>query len=440
MLSLALRRAAASPSLVRFASSAPKFEVQSDKTENGVTVASYNQQSPVSTVSIAVAAGSRFEGQGNQGAAHVLRAQAYQTSANRSGLYTTRASESIGARLGATNTRELIIYTGDFVKAELPAVLELLTETVAQPSLLEWELEDSRSRISLESTQAKADPQAATLDQLHSVAFHRGLGRPLTCPLDRVGSITVDTLKSYRAETFTGARIAVVGAGVDHAQLVSGASSLNSLDAGSAIKTSSSFFSGEARTATNSPFTHFALGFPGVSQSSSDRVTAHVLANLLGHGPSIKYASPSASSTIGANLTGSLKGAFALDAFHAAYSDAGLLGVFLTVEGSESQKAFEGVASAIKKVAAGEFTAADVARAKGQTRFQMLLESRNDRLDDIASQLVFTKAYKAPEDWISDVDSVDEAAVKKFAQAALSKQPAFSAFGDLEALPFLSDF
>lgn len=81
---------------------------------------------------------------------------------------------------------------------------------------------------------------------LHNAAFRTGLGNSLFIPKTQIGKISSETLQHYVNSTFLSGRAAVVGLGVNHAELVQYAQALEILN-GEGTTPSSPYKGGELR-------------------------------------------------------------------------------------------------------------------------------------------------------------------------------------------------
>lgn len=81
---------------------------------------------------------------------------------------------------------------------------------------------------------------------LHKAAYRRGLGNSLYIPKHQLGKISSETLQHYVACNFTAGRTAVIGLGVNHAQLSNYAQNLQ-LDSKDTKPEASPYKGGEIR-------------------------------------------------------------------------------------------------------------------------------------------------------------------------------------------------
>ena len=78
---------------------------------NGLTVASVDNGSPLATVAVVVKAGSRYETYSQLGSAHAMKVIAGASGKNHSGFAIIRNLQQIGSNLDVSYNRETITYS-----------------------------------------------------------------------------------------------------------------------------------------------------------------------------------------------------------------------------------------------------------------------------------------------------------------------------------------
>ena len=238
-----------------------------------------------------------------------------------------------------------------------------------------YELDEDVVRV-MRGAQRKilASPMNLALNSVHGTAFHRGLGSPLypvsSTPFTKY--LDSDSIANYAQSAYAKPNIAVVANGADHDEFAKWVGDFFTETPGGAKieSTPSKYYGGEERIAHGSS-NAMVLGFPGSSSftsGSSYKPEISILAALLGGESSIKWSSGF-----------SLLSKAAADVSHthvatrnAAYSDAGLLYVALNGSAGQVAKAARNVVGALKKVAAGEVSSENIAKATALAKFNAL--------------------------------------------------------------------
>jgi ubiquinol-cytochrome c reductase core subunit 2 len=174
-----------------------------------------------------------------------------------------------------------------------------------------------------------ATPQVRVNEELHRVAFRKGLGQASIASNEALNGLKRSDLADFVQNHFTKDRIAVVATGVNHDELVELVET--SFD-GIELKGSSEkppmtkYYGGESRIDAGPNSTAlFSVAFEGSSTNPSDYYTSLVLAELLNSSTGVKYSCSSKIGTESTTVTG----------FSTSYSDSGLVG--FTVKGLNSE-------------------------------------------------------------------------------------------------------
>ncbi|CAG0913605.1 unnamed protein product [Notodromas monacha] len=419
------------------AASAPQIsrEVKSSTTPSGVIVASTECLSPISRVSIAIRAGSRYEKPKSVGASHMCRIIAGLGSKSASQISIVRNLNQIGASLTCTGSREYLIYDVSCVKDYLPTAMKYLSEASVNPGLKPWELSDNLPRLRVELASACYSNEVAVLELLHKAAYRgQGLGNSIYAPAHNISHLCPNTMAQFLEETFTTKRAAVVGVGVDHALLEDFASALP-LAGGDGVASSGKYGGGEVRIESGGSSTSVAVAYEGAGWNDPKKaITAAVLQQALGTGPHVLHGDGAAP------LQQAVKGvtdAYAVTGLNASYSDSGLIGLVLSTGAGDAGKALKAALSALK----GSISDADVKRGKNQ--LSSTIWAMNDSpagFTELTGEIsIVTKKVHAASDLQSLIDSVTTSDVNNLLKKATSGKASMGAVGNLTNVPFLDE-
>ncbi|KAG9092006.1 ubiquinol-cytochrome c reductase core subunit 1 [Ceratobasidium sp. 370] len=396
----------------------------------GLKVAAVDNGQPISAVTVLVKAGSRYEPQ--QGAAHLLKNFAFklltiQATGQRSALRTAREAELYGGVLSSTLTREHLAITAEFLRGEEPYFVELLSSVLTSPQFLPHELTESVLPNAIaESTAALSDPATHALELAHALAFRSsGLGSSLfaTHPSPK----SLDAVKALAASAFTKGNVAVIGTGVDPAQLSQLVEKhLASLPSGAAAPGGSSqYFGGETRADAHGAGQAVFVGF-GAPGAAPELAALHAHLDTT---PALKWAAGSSP------LTGT--GAVPV---YVPYSDAALFGVLVRAgTAAEASEGVKAAVSALKKVAAG-LGADEAKRAVAKAKFAAAagLEGREGLVAAVAPQV-----FGAPKADLASVhaalDKVSASSVAQTLSSIIKAKPTYVAVGDIHGLPYVDE-
>lgn len=224
-----------------------------------------------------------------------------------------------------------------------------------------------------------SSPENIAFDAAHGVAFHRGLGAPITpsesSPYEKY--LSGDALAQFAQDAYSKSNVGLVSTGPNSADvskwvgqffkdLPTGASSSQyKVQPSQASK----YFGGEQRIASKNGSATI-IAFPGSSAfgTAGFKAEASVLAALLGGESSIKW-------TPGFSLLSQATKGFSqlnVSTKNNAYSDAGLFTVSLTGQANQIAAASKNVVDALKKAAAGEVASEDIKKAIALAKFRAL--------------------------------------------------------------------
>ncbi|RZC36189.1 cytochrome b-c1 complex subunit 2, mitochondrial, partial [Asbolus verrucosus] len=382
-----------------------EYEIKNTTLPNNLVVASANNESPISRISIVVRAGSRNETPDNAGVTHTLRICAGLSTKNSTQFAITRNIQQVGASLTCSSDREVVAYTLEGTKQAIEKTLPFLTEVATQQVFRPWEVAENVPRQRLEL--ALRSPQLRAIDLLHKAAFRRGLGNSLYSAKYQLGNISSETLQHYVASNFTTGRTAVVGLGVDHSQLVNYAQGL-SLETGEGSTTPSPYIGGEIRSDKGGNLAFVAIGGAGGAlKDTKERLAFAVLQRALGIGPQVKWGTTDngvLSKAVGGDVQ------YAISAVNASYSDAGLFGTLIAAPSASAGKIVEAVVKVLK---GGALSDADVNRGKNQLKTSVLLdsESGSNIIGCIGSQAALVGSAQSGSQIAAAIDSVSTADV-----------------------------
>ncbi|PMB67480.1 Cytochrome b-c1 complex subunit 2, mitochondrial [Beauveria bassiana] len=431
------------------AASAGAFEATD---ANGLKVASRETHGPTTKLAIVAKAGTRYQPLPGltcvalSAVPSLMRilTESQKNTQKRSGLRIYRESELLGGQLTASHTREALVVGASFLKDNLPYFAELLAEVVTQTKYTTHEFHEDVERV-LHLRQAinSSNVPAIALDNAHAVAFHTGLGAPLT-PYSAVPAqkyLNEEHVASYADAVYTKPNIAIVAEGANTQTLSRWVSQFfkdvpASSQSGQSLKAEATkYFGGEQRIA-NPAGNSMVVAFPG-SDINASKPEIAVLASLLGNQPSIKWSpgfsllSKAAAATPGLSASAS----------SLAYSDAGLLAIQLTGAAASVRKGAEDAVKALKAIAQGSVSKDDVSKAVANAKFDALDKAQlRDSSILLAGNGIISNGK--PLDIASigqSFDAVNVDKLKTVAKTLLDGKATVSTVGDLFVLPYAEE-
>lgn len=403
--------------------------------KNGLTVASIETHSPITTLGVLVKCGARNETYENSGVSHALRIAAGLATKKTSAFGLTRNLQQAGGSLTCLQGREHTLYAVQTTRDQTDIAVELLLDAVGNQAFKPWEVSrNAAPRMKLEL--AQKSPATEAMELLHQASFRSGLGNSLYSSSNRVGSHGPAVLQQFVSKHFTANRAVLLGLGVGHTALTK-YSELLQLDSGSGPgAVASKFHAGaELRHETGGGVATVALATNCAGAVSvADCVAAMLLQRVLGMGSHVKWSN--GQGKLAAAAAAATEGNHSVAALCQTYSDAGLLGAMIVCEAEAAGKVVGAVAAAIRSV---NVTDEDVAAAKKNMTADVysMLESPLCVAENIGSQVLLSgdvmPADKVPE-LIAGISTADvRAAAKKLSSASFS----MGAVGNLSTVPHL---
>ncbi|GAA5852695.1 hypothetical protein JCM8547_002592 [Rhodosporidiobolus lusitaniae] len=458
MLSAALRRFPLLPRATRsLASLSSREPVGPDPNlkvtilQNGIRVASDPTPGHFVAAGVYVDAGSRYESDRTRGAAHMTDRLAFKSTANRTADQITTEIEQLGGQFISSSSRETILYQATTYTESLPSVLDILSDTVLNPSITVEEVDIQRDAALWEVGEIKTKPEMILPELLHETAFQGNtLGNPLLCPEARLETMSPDVLKEFRKMWYRPERLVVAAAGVEHEHLVelaerhfghvkpsspllsaSSSSHSPSTSSTSSSPSSSAPFSTSASSPasvlSSSPsssslspdsyeylaiaparytggtllldapdleFTHVYVGFEALPIHDEDIYALATLQVLLGGGGSFSAGGPGKGmySKLYTSVLNQFHAVDFCSSFHHCYLDSGLFGISISVHPSFLGRTADLIAQQLDSVTRpmpGGIGEPELRRARNQLKssLAMALESRMVQVEDLGRQV-----------------------------------------------------
>ncbi|XP_015253647.1 cytochrome b-c1 complex subunit 2, mitochondrial isoform X2 [Cyprinodon tularosa] len=416
-------------------------DVQVSKLPSGLVIASLENYSPASKISVFVKAGCRYETPDNQGVTHFLRLASNLTTKGASAFKICRGIEAVGGSLSVTSSRENMMYTVDCLRDDFDTVMEFLINVTTAPEFRPWEVSELTPRVKLDKAHASQNPQIGVVEGLHGAAYKNALCNSLYCPDHMVDNIQSEHLHQFVQNNFTSARMALVGLGVDHSVLKQvGEQFLNIRGGAGATGAKAQYRGGEFRHQSLDSLVHSAVVSQSAPAGTSEALAFSVLQHLLGAGPHVKRGS-SVSSKLIQGVAKATTDPFDVSAFNASYSDCGLFGIYTISQTAAAGDVIKAALAQVKSVADGGITAAELTRAKAQLRgqFLMSLETWEGLLEAMGSQALADGTYHSPEEISKNIDNVSLTDVANAAKKFVTGKKTMASSGNLIKTPFVDE-
>jgi predicted Zn-dependent peptidase len=376
-------------------------------------------------VGLFVAAGSRHEREEEHGLSHLLEHMAFKGTGARSAREIAEAIENVGGDLNAETGVEQTGYFAHVLKEDVGLALDLLAEIYCDSRFDRDELEREKSVVIQEIGAVEDTPDDLVFDHLSAAAWAgQAIGRPILGTRETVGGFDRGAIEAYlRRHYRAGATVVAAAGAVDHDEVVERAEkALRGLGAEVASPPAAARYTGgEIFTKKGLEQTHIVIGFSGRAIGEEGHDAAQVFATAIGGGMS---------SPLFQEVREKRGLAYAVNAFHWSFADAGLFGLYA---GCAASKAGELMAAALDTLAEGalRLDEAAVERAKAQMKVATLsvLEQPGARAQQLARQLFAYGRVLDLEESIARIERIDAAAVRRTGAAMLATAPTVAAIG-----------
>lgn len=350
--------------------------------------------------------------------------------------------------MSAQNGREDIVYRSESLRDAVPQVWALISNSVLQSRLHEWDLAPKKDAVKLDLAQYADSPEQILSEALHQAAYAgKGLGRSLVCPPHNLNAITVDTVAEFMNTYFRPERMTLVGTNVNHDDLHHLSEHLFGnlqVEQAAITNTPSRYVGGNAqlgerRSGSNGIKTHSILAFEGVSQSDKQYYALQVLANYLGNATQASIYKPTVTgknSVLFQQVLGKVDALYDARAFSISYSDSGLFGVYLTSqEAGQMGKGLNLVLAALKQLV-GSSQSINASALEGAKRRTLLNLAANLETSVGLNEFVAkSKGQVSPQQASASIMSVTLENVRQAAENLIKSKPTLVSYGDLESVP-----
>ncbi|KZL18766.1 Protease 3 precursor [Pseudovibrio axinellae] len=401
--------------------------VKLTKLDNGLTVVT-DQMEYLKTTALGVwvKAGSRSEGEHENGITHLLEHMAFKGTTKRNAREIAEEIEAVGGEMNASTSVEHTNYYVRTLADDVPLGLDILSD-ILQDSIIDAdELAREKHVILQEIGAAQDTPDDQIFDILLETAWPKQpLGRPILGTPETVNSFSADAIREYVARKYTASDMVLAAAGaVDHEHLVELAnSSFSKLSADAPdLDNTASYVGGEGSIERDLQELQIILGFEGLPYQHEDYYAVQVLASILGGGMS---------SRLFQEVREKRGLCYSVYAFHWAFADTGFFGVHAATGPNDAAELTDVLVEQLKEIAKG-VTEQEVSRAKAQLRAGLLmaLESPAARAGQIARQVMIHGHPVALEELERRLNAVSADRLKKLSATLFtSDNPTFVKVG-----------
>lgn len=396
---------------------------------NGLRIVS-ERMNHASTVSLGVwiSAGSRDEAPDQHGLAHLLEHMAFKGTARRTARQIAEEIEAVGGDINAATSIEYTCYTARTLEEDLPLAVDILADILMNSSFADDELAREKGVILQEIAAVEDTPDDLVYDMFMARVFaDQPLGRPILGTPDTVSAFDASAIRAYLSAHYTAGRMVIAAAGaVDHATLVDLVSSAFADLPGAprndrAAAPPTHYTGGETRRVARTDQSHLVIGFRGQPFTGAAHYPLQVLATVMGGGLSSRLFQE----------VREMRGlAYAIDAFHWAFTDTGVFAIGAGTSPKDIPELVRVCMNCLRD-AGQTISEVEVARARAQMKVGLLgaLEVPGGRVEQLARQVLTFGRVIPRIEIASRIDGVTAEAVRIEAISLLASPPTLAMVG-----------
>lgn len=369
----------------------------------------------VRSVSIGVwlTRGSRHEPEPQSGIAHFVEHMLFKGTANRSAEDIAQEIDSIGGQLDAFTAKEYASYYIKVLDEHLPMAVDLLSDIVMRPRLLDEDIEKEK-KVILEEIKMVEDTPDDLVHELFTQHFWEGhaLGRPILGSKETVESFTAAILRDYFGTTYVAPNLIVSAAGnVEHAQvrdLVSRAFASLPTTGRAYADTIPQVVPQVLVRTKELEQSHVCLGTNSYPQNHPDRYVGYIMNTVLGG---------SMSSRLFQNVREKRGLAYAVFSGLSAYRDAGNLTIYAGCANEAVPQVVDLCVDELKVMKQTAVPEPELRRAKDHLKGSLMLSLENtaSRMSHLARQEIYFQRHFGLDETLAGVERVSAADVQRVA-------------------------
>uniref|UniRef100_I2Q746 Putative Zn-dependent peptidase n=1 Tax=Desulfovibrio sp. U5L TaxID=596152 RepID=I2Q746_9BACT len=374
----------------------------------------------VKTASLGVwiEAGSRHEGPGQEGMAHLWEHMAFKGTTHRDALAIAKELDILGGLANAFTSREATCFHIRVMDAHFARAFDIISDIALNPILDPEELGREQAVILQEISMVEETPEDKVHEDFWAAAWENpAIAHPITGSPESVTAATPKTLLDWRRTHYRPDAIVLVAAGaVSHEALLALAeATFGRLPAAPAPAKAPAGPYTPPRLAVRreSEQNHVILAFPSVANTSPDRFAHTILATLLGGNMSSRlFQEVREKRGLAYSIYASLNG----------LSDTGLFEIQAAVEPDRTEELLAVVRAELAAVAGGAVTAEELDHTREHLKGLLYLgaESTENRMMRLARNILLFDRHIPIEETAAELDKVTLADLAAIARAAFT--------------------
>ena len=310
-------------------------------------------------LTVAVRGGAKWETEATSGWSHCLEHLVFKGAGDMGAREIVERIEAEGGSLNASTGYERTSFEVRALHGSLPLAMQVVSDLVFRPTLDPAEIEREKDVVAQEIAEAFDTPDDHVFEMAQTRAFEgQPLGRPILGSVASLKPITRAAIGDWRARLYSPDRMVVAVSGaVDETELLALAERWFGTEASTPAEAPPvpRFTGGEVTLTRRIEQANVVFQLPAPSARDPSYAATRLMTEILGGGMASRLFQ-SAREERGL--------AYAIDAYHEPYEDAGLLGIYAGAAADRAVELAQVCAAELRALAETGPTAAELSRAK----------------------------------------------------------------------------
>lgn len=434
-------------------------ETISSKLSNGMTVASQELSSLITSIGFIIGTGSSHENQDIHspdttiGATHALELTAFGSTHKRDREQIQTEIEKLGGMLQCVGNRESLLYVVDVLRENVDNAIDILADTILNPT---YSFEDQEKYQQVMHLQQQDLPTPIlSREATQIVAYQGSLGNFHYVPTDKIQYVTNDVINRYRSKYFVSENCCISGVGIEHDHLLrlvqdkfSNIPSIGSQNMSELLKKrqASKYTGGMMlnEREVKEEFIRVTIGFEVGGWHDKDFVATCVLQQLLGGGSSFSSGGPGKGmyTRLYTDVLNQNSWIESCESFMLIHKESGVFGIDGSCTPEYASYLIRAMLDQLVRITIEHVSDIELERAKNMLRSMMMmqLESRIVMCEDIARQFSAYGYRELPHEVTKKIEAISKDDLKRIASKILSSHPSIGGVGvDLSHIPPYND-
>lgn len=374
--------------------------------KNGIRLIHLPSTSSVAHCGVVINTGTRDELPNEHGMAHLLEHMAFKGTENRKAFHIIGRIEDVGGEIDAYTTKELTCFYTSFLNRHYKRTFELLADITFNAVYPERELEKEKNVVLEEIQMYNDSPSELIFDDFEEALFsHHPIGRNILGTPESVKAINREDIRNFRSRMYNTDQMVICSVGnIKPEQLVKWGeyyfeSQPESIREVQRIAVGGSkLFNTTVDKDTNQA--HCITGIEAYHHAHEKRYTLRLIANML--------AGPAMNTRLNRDMRENKGLVYHVEAFYAAYSDSGLLGIYFGTDKAKVDRSLAAIDRAFKKLREHKPGTLQMSRARNQLMGQIAIASENssNRMLAMGKNMLFFNTSSTTREIIDRIDRI----------------------------------